>query len=131
MSGLREAFEFVCTNAVKHQGVFLSIYRRSPFYGGPEEGGWWGEDVALEESQEFDFVAEAQLALDSIDLHVEAENNAAKLAYSRRCRRESDWLEARGLDDNALPEVSGPDSVFVRIETVRGSFESTGARHYE
>jgi hypothetical protein len=131
MSGLREAFEAVCINAVKRKGVFLSLYRRSPFYGGPEEGGWWGEDVALEESQEFDFVAEAQLALDSIGLHVEAENNAAKLAYSRQCRQESDWIEARGLDDNALPEVSGPDSVFVRIETVRGSFSSTGARHYE
>jgi hypothetical protein len=131
MSGLRAAFEAVCVNAVKREGVFLSIYRRSPFYGGPEEGGWWGEDVVLEEYQSFDFVADAKAALNDIDLHVTAENNAAKLAYSRQCRRESDWLEARGLDDDALPEVSGPESVFVRIETTRGSFESTGARHYE
>jgi hypothetical protein len=86
MSGLRAAFEAVCVNAVKREGVFLSIYRRSPFYGGPEEGGWWGEDVVLEEYQSFDFVADAKAARDQMDLHITAENNAAKLGYSNRCR---------------------------------------------
>jgi hypothetical protein len=131
MSGLRAAFEAVCVDAVKREGVFLSIYCRSPFYGGPEEGGWWGSDTVLEEYQAFDFIDDARAALNQIGLHVEAENNSAKLEYSKRCRRECEWIEARGLDDNALPEVNGPDSYFVRLETVRGSFESTGARHYE
>jgi hypothetical protein len=131
MSGLRAAFEAVCVNAVKREGVFVSIYHRVPFYGGPEEGGWWSADVVLEEYQSFDFIDDAKAALNQITLYVGAENNASKLEYSKRCRRECDWLEARGLDDDALPEVSGPDSYFVQIETTRGSFESTGARYYE
>jgi hypothetical protein len=131
MSDLRDAFEAVCTDAVKREGVFLSIYRRSPFYGGPEEGGWWGSDVILEEYQAFDFMADAQLALKAIGQAVQNANGRAKTSYSERCRKESEWLEARGLDDNALPEVTGPDAFFVRIETIRGSYSSTGARHYE
>ena len=131
MTGLRAAFEFVCTNAVKREGVFLSVYRRSPFYGGPEEGGWWGEDVILEEYQAFDFVPDAELALRAISQAVVNETHFAKQAYNDQCRRECDWLEERGLDDSALPEVNGPDSYFIRIETTRGSFESTGGRHYE
>ena len=131
ISSLRDAFEFVCINAVKHEGIFVSIYRRSPFYGGPEEGGWWGEDVTLEAYQKFDFIPDAKLAIEAMRQAVENETEFAKQAFNKQCSKECDWLEARGLDDDALPEVDGPDSYFIRLETTRGSFESTGARHYE
>lgn len=131
MNGLRDAFEFVCINAVKREGIFVSLYRREPFYGGPEEGGWWGEDVFLEEYQEFDYLPDAQLALRAISDALNDANKEAKQAHDRLCLNQCEWLEARGLDDSALPEVNGPESWFVRIETTRGSFEYRGARHYE
>lgn len=131
MSNLRDAFEFVCINAIRHEGVFVSIYLRSPFYGGPEEGGWWGEDVTLEAYQRFDFMPDAVLAIEAMREAVENETNDAKKAFNDQCSKECAWLERRGLDDSALPEVDGADSYFIRIETTRGSFESTGARHYE
>ena len=111
--------------------MFVSLYCREPFYGGPEEGGWWGEDVILEEYQEFDFMPDAELAVRAMSDAIENPNTKANKDYQEQCRRECDWLEARGLDDNALPEVNGPESYFIRIEKVRGSFESRGARHYE
>ena len=131
MSALRDAFEFVCNNATNHEGVFVSLYCRTPFYGGPEEGGWWGHDVVLEQYQRFDFMPDAVLAIKAMGQAVINANGQAKLEYSEQCRRESDWLEKRGLDDDALPEVNGPDAYFIRLETIRGSFSSTGARHYE
>lgn len=131
MSALRDAFEFVCVNAIKHEGIFVSLYRREPFYGGPEEGGWWGADVILDSYQCFDFMPDAVLAIKAMGQAVQNANGAEKLAYSKQCRQESEWLEARGLDDDALPEVNGPVAYFIRIENIRGSFSSTGARHYE
>lgn len=42
-----------------------------------------------------------------------------------------EWLEARGLDADYLPEPDGELSYFVTIEDQPGSSESRGCRHYE
>jgi len=125
------AFQAICKDALQVQGVFVSLYRREPYYGGPEEGGWWGEDIVLEESQRFSFEEDAQTAKERIEKLIEIMNTTAKKDWGEACRRECDWLDERGLDADFLPETNGPTRWFVRVENVRGDSESQGCRHYE
>jgi hypothetical protein len=42
-----------------------------------------------------------------------------------------DWLDARGLESEYLPEVDGEEEYFVVVEENLGSRKSQGCRHYE
>jgi hypothetical protein len=125
-----EAFRRICTQAKPAQGYFVSLMERVPYYGGPEEGGWWGEDFILHAYQHF-ATEEAALAA-----KVEVEQLAADLseqerkAFGERCLRESAWLEARGLDDSFLPEPDGESEYYVLMSEGLPE-ESHGSRHYE
>ena len=44
---IKEAFFAVCSDAKPARASYVSLYVNSPYYGGPEEGGWWGEDCKL------------------------------------------------------------------------------------
>ena len=43
-----EAFHQICKEAKPAKSHHVSLYANEPFYGGPEEGGWWGSDTVLE-----------------------------------------------------------------------------------
>lgn len=45
---IRESFFQVCGDAKPSNSFYVSLYSARPFYGGPEEGGWWGRDYVLE-----------------------------------------------------------------------------------
>jgi hypothetical protein len=131
MSYVKSAFERVCNEAEQAQVCFVSLYESVPFYGGPEEGGWWGSDVVLVAHQRFPTEELAESAVERVrKLAVDLEEEA-KRAYGQRCLDECGWLEARGLDADYLPEPDGPSKFHVAIENQPGSQESQGCRHYE
>ena len=110
---------------------YLSLYERIPFYGGPEEGGWWVEDTILEASKRFSSVERAESARRRVEELAKKNTEEAQAAYGDQCNRELDWLEERGLEANFLPEPDGPSQYFVVIEQRKGSLESQGTRGYE
>ena len=128
---MKDAFFTACKEAVPAASNFVSLYLNTPFYGGPEEGGWWGNDTSLVASQEYSTQQTAELAKTHVEKLAEKATADSKRAYSERCLAETEWLDARGLDDSFLPEVDGSAEYFVVVETRAGSCESRGCRHYE
>ena len=128
---IQAAFDLVLPDAQKPDGCFVSLYANVPYYGGPEEGGWWGNDVALVATQHFEYSSDAKTAQIKIDELAEQLSTRAKRAYGEQCLQETEWLEARGLDDDYLPEPDGELRYFTVTESERGSHNSTGVRHYE
>lgn len=131
-SHLQRAFESVCKEAVAvSDGYHVSLYEKRPFYGGPEEGGWWGNDVVLVATQRFATEELAKAALKEVSKLANQLSSEAKKAFGEQCLREIAWLDARGLESDFLGEPDGESTYHVRIESVPGSHESRGLRHYE
>jgi len=130
-SYISSAFENICSNLEKPRGVFVSLYASVPFYGGPEEGGWWGTDTILEATQQFGFEDEAAAALEAIKKLADEMSQQAQRSYGEQCRDEIEWCEARGYDhETFLREPDGPTRYFVVMESRRGSFEHEDDRYY-
>jgi hypothetical protein len=109
---------------------YVTLMERVPFYGGPEEGGWWGEDHRIVAYQAFSTEEAAQAAFNGVQTLAAELSAEARTEFGKRCLRESAWLEARGLDDNFLPEPDG-DSEFYVLMSEGLPEESHGSRHYE
>lgn len=127
----REAFFTVCDDAKPAESHYLSLYVSVPYYGGPEEGGWWGSDTHLVAYKHFDTKEALEAAREKVEALAEELNQQAHREFGDRCLREMEWLEARGLDADYLPEVDGESSYSVVTEEVPGSMVSQGCRHYE
>lgn len=128
---LREAFFTVCREAKPAKEYHVSLYANAPFYGGPEEGGWWGSDTFLVASQAFPTEQAAHVAkamADQLAIELSAEE---RRAGGEACLRQMEWLDARGLDADYLPEVDGDIEYFVALEDQPGSQQQRGCRHYE
>jgi hypothetical protein len=127
---VQEAFHRYCRKARPPRRHFVCLMERRPYYGGPEEGGWWGSDSILVAFQEFP----------SKRLAVEAEKAVEKLAYEmsqksrtefgKQCLREMEWLEERGLEPDFLPEPDGESQFYVMV-TREIPENHYGCRHYE
>jgi hypothetical protein len=128
---IQEAFHQTLPKAQKSERYYVSLYACIPYYGGPEEGGWWGEDRVLCATEAFNFEDEADAAKEKIQELADRLQKQAQREYGENCRRECDWLDERGLDADYLPEPDGPTRYFVVVEPQRGMSESTGCRHYE
>jgi hypothetical protein len=128
---IKEAFFDVCASAKPARSSYVSLYADVPFYGGPEEGGWWGSDTVLVAYYECGNDAEAQAVLDKVQALAEQMSKDAKDSFNQQCARECEWLEARGLDDNFLPEVDGEERYYATTESRPGSQAYEGSRHYE
>ncbi len=128
---IKEAFFTACGKAQPARQQIVSLYVDVPYYGGPEEGGWWGSDTNLIAFQIVATEAEA------VAVKAEVESLAADLckrskrSFGEQCVRECEWLDARGLDADFLPEVDGESRYWVATEETPGSCNSTGCRHYE
>ena len=126
-----EAFFTICDDAKPADDIFLSLYIDVPFYGGPEEGGWWGRDTRLIASRHFVNRDAAELAKALVQKEADSLNKDEKDSFGRTCLREMEWLDARGLDSDFLPEPDGESRYWVAIEKQRGGSEHRGCRHYE
>lgn len=130
MDAMREAFFRRCRRAIPADEWYVSLYRVTPFYGGPEEGGWWGEDVHLVAAQLASTKTQArQLRRQVLALAKRLDRESAR-EYGDRCLAESEWLDSRGLDDSFLPEVDGPTRHAVYVERRPGQHNSRGNREW-
>ena len=128
---ISEAFFQVCKDAKPAGRSYVSLYADVPYYGGPEEGGWWGSDRELVAYHECTTEEEAEAVRDKAIELSEQLSKEARDNFHRHCAAQCDWLEARGLDSDYLPEVDGEASYSVMIEDSPGSHAYRGSRRYE
>jgi hypothetical protein len=131
MCDIKRAFEKLCESPVESQTFYVSLYARVPYYGGPEEGGWWGEDWHLVSYQQVSSEVGARELQDRIVELADELSTQSRREHDQQCRRECEWLDARGLESDSLPEVDGATEYFVRVERTPGAAEKQGTRHYE
>ena len=128
---ISEAFFSVCKNARPAKSNYISLYIASPYYGGPEEGGWWDEDTILVAYQKCDNQEQAEQMHREVQKLAEELTADAKRGFGQNCAAQCEWLESRGLESDALPEVDGEARYFVMMEETPGENTSQGVRHYE
>lgn len=128
---IKDAFFSVCREAKQPARSYVSLYVTVPFYGGPEEGGWWGSDRLLVAYQECTTEEEAERLQEAVTALADELTKDASRAYGDACAASCEWLEARGLDADFLPEVDGPESYWCTVEPTPGESVSRGCRHYE
>jgi len=128
---ISDAFHQVCNEAKVAGNFYVSLYSSQPYYGGPEEGGWWGSDTVLEAYQRFDSEEAAEAAREQVEALAAKMNREAKQRFGEQCLREMEWCDNRGVDYDYLPEPDGEESYFVTIEASPGEQSRQGCRHYE
>lgn len=127
---LEDAFDKICTEAKETVGIYLSLVEDVPFYGGPEEGGWWGTDTHVMKYQHFTTMEAAEIAKAKVEELAASLEADAHRAYGEQCLREMEFLDARGLDADYLREPDGPSKFYVVLsDTVPEN--RRGCRHYE
>ena len=127
---MKQAFFEVCREAKPAKAVYVSLYVSIPYYGGPEEGGWWGRDDELVAYERFESEEAADAAAERVRVLADKLSKEAKDNFNRGCAAECEWLEQRGLDADFLPEVNGEESYSVYVEDRPGRFASEGSRGY-
>jgi hypothetical protein len=128
---IQEAFLGVCKEAKPAEGIFLSLYVHTRPYGGPQEGGWWRDHYTLMAYQPFPTREAASAAQEKVNELAEQLTNEARAGHGEQCNREMDWLEARGLEADFLPEVDGETKYFTQLEDQPGANESHDMSGYE
>lgn len=115
MPYLQQAFELALPDAVSADRWYVTLWERCPFYGGPEEGGWWGSDSLVQAYRVFPSEELAHQAYAQVLKLAQELERESKKAYGDQCLREMDWLEQRGLDADFLPEPDGPSEFYVTV----------------
>lgn len=129
---IENAFHKICTEATRNEGKswYVVLMWSQDRYGGPEEGGWWTTDYVPSAWQRFATEEQAETAKEAVLKLATELNNEAKRAHGEYCQRSMEWLDARGLDADYLPEPDGPESYSVWVMD-HVPTESRGATHYE
>lgn len=129
MSFLQQAFELVIKEAQVPERWFVCLVENAPYYGGPEEGGWYGSDMIVQAFKEYPSEVLAEEAAEQVRVMAEELTAQSKQEYGEHCVRQCDWLEARGLDADWLPEDDGPSEYRV-IVTSKVPENRYGDRQY-
>jgi hypothetical protein len=126
---LQEAFEAIIQDAKTPEQWYVVLVEKMPFYGGPEEGGWWGWDTHVVAFKEYPTEELAQVAAEQIRKFAKELTDQSRREYNEYCSQQMEWLEARGLDADFLPEPDGPSkySVLVTNEIPQNTY---GCRRY-
>lgn len=129
-SYIQAAFEKVCSEAKQATGFYVCLMERCPYYGGPEEGGWWGSDTHVLAYQHYDTEEAAEAAKEAVQALAEEMNQTAQREFGERCLREMEFCDARGMDYDELPEPDGENEYYVLMCEGLPE-ESRGCRNYE
>ena len=133
MSDIQEAFWEALMDATLVQDWHCTLYLTERWYGGAEEGGWWGSTVTAVAHVSYKTPSEAEAALDAVKQLAIAKTKEAKQIHGDVCLRQLDYCEQRGIDDanSVFGEIDGEDSYSVRIENELGASEYSTSRYYE
>jgi hypothetical protein len=115
MSYLNSAFHAVCKEAKEPEGHFVVLVSEYQAYGGPEEGGWYYTVHNVEAYQQFPTKEQADAAAEKVKTLAKELQADARREHGEQCLREMDWLEARGLEADFLPEPDGPTEYDVLV----------------
>lgn len=132
MSFLRKAFKQALSES-KHQTpevYYLTLWSVESYYGGPEEGGWWGKDYTPLEYAVFTNEDEAFAAKEKIEELSKQLHRQARTDYLNFQKQQMEFCESRGLDSDFFAESDGPGEYRVTVSNEEPR-ESFGPRHYE
>lgn len=127
---LQSAFDAICKEAKQPEGCYVCLMERVQRYGGPEEGGWWTEDHVLVAYQWCATEEEASAIRERVEALAAELQGEAHREHGEYCLRSMEWLDARGLDADFLPEPDGPSEFYVAVEQGLPS-NTFGPTHYE
>jgi hypothetical protein len=117
-------------------GAYVSIYRRSQHFGGPEEGGWWYDRITLEGSKWFVSREEAERFLEASKAHVERMNKeeAPDRARAFASLPSEDDCCPSGYPEGYIPNGwSDGGELYVTVEDRQGQADNSNEPrpHYE
>lgn len=127
---LESAFNALIEDAIEPESWYVCLMENRSRYLGPYEGGTWVDDSFLVKYKEFPSEELANKAAEKIRELAEELSAEESRSYGEYCVRTMEWLEARGLDADFLPEPDGPTKYYVCVtDTIPEN--SIGATSYE
>lgn len=115
MSYIKSAFELICTEAKETDPHYVVLVSSVQCYGGPQEGGWWYPHRVVEEYQLFPTLELAEQVAEKVREKAEELEAEARRSHGEMCLRQLEWLDARHLDADYLPEDDGPTEYHVIV----------------
>lgn len=110
-----EAFEEIVKDPKDCGKYFVVLMERRPYYGGPEEGGWWGNDNIPVRYAVYQTEEEAEAVAEKINKLAKQLTRQAVQDWGQQCADECAWLEERNLDSDFLPETDGHSTFHVFV----------------
>jgi len=128
--GIQRAFEALCKDAERGKACVVSLYANVSWYGGPEEGGWWGNDTVLDSYQRCSTQEQADQLKEKVEELAKLRTKEARRAWGEQCASELEWCDERMLDYDYLRETDGHNTFFVTVEQYPGKQEQQGDRQW-
>lgn len=125
-----QAWNEIIEDSEVAQECYLSLYENVPYYGGPEEGGWWGYIQILLKYCKCSSYAQAEMLSDKLRKHCEELTEEAKKADGQDCLRHMERADQRG-EDVSDDGYDGPSTFYLQIESMPGEHQNTTRSHYE
>jgi hypothetical protein len=113
---IQQAFNLVCDDAIKAEKWCVALKERTRVYLGPWEGGTYGDDIEVISYKWYDTKEQAEAVKAEVEKVAKEMTEQASKSHGRYCQMMMDWLEARGLEADFLPEPDGPSEYYVTIE---------------
>ena len=125
-----DAFFNVCPSAEKCETWYVVLWEYRSYYGGPEEGGWWGRDCIPVAIAEYNTQFRADAMAKQVYARAKEMTKQAQNEFNDYCLNSILAAEERGLSSEDLPEVDGAPEykVYVQREYPEAIY---GPRHYE
>lgn len=125
-----QAWKEIVEDSEVAQECYLSLYENAPYYGGPEEGGWWGHLQILKEYCRCTSRQAAELLMHKLQDRCEQLNRELRIADGDDCLRHMKRADQRGEDVDDYG-YDGPSTFYMIIEAIPGQNQNTTMRHYE
>ena len=127
---MQAAFNAAIDNAKQPERWYVVLVESFQAYGGPEEGGWYYRVANVVAYREYPNEELATAAKDAVEKLAEELRIESRNAHGEMCLRSMEWLEARGLDADFLPEPDGESEYRVSVTTELPVFDNSRP-HYE
>lgn len=125
-----QAWNEIIEDSEVAQECYLSLYENAPYYGGPEEGGWWGHLHILQKYCKCSSYAQAEMLMEKLRDHCKQLTEEAKKADGNDCLRHMERADRRG-EDVSDDGYDGPSTYYMIIESMPGEHQVTTKSHYE